>query len=88
MAPAMDAVLAELPDGEAGTGAAINNTLRQVGGALGVAALGGLLSAVYASDLGPHLHGVPAPSADAARATRSPWPSPCPVFTPPPRTHS
>ena len=38
MAPAMDAVLAELPDGEAGIGAAINNTLRQVGGALGVAA--------------------------------------------------
>ena len=67
MAPAMDAVLAELPDGETGTGAAINNTLRQVGGALGVAALGSLLSAVSASDLGPHLHGVPAPAADAAR---------------------
>jgi EmrB/QacA subfamily drug resistance transporter len=51
MAPAMDAVLAELPDGEAGIGAAINNTLRQVGGALGVALLGSLLSAVYRSEL-------------------------------------
>ena len=51
MAPAMDAVIAELPDGEAGTGAAINNTLRQVGGAVGVAALGSLLSAVYAGEL-------------------------------------
>ena len=67
MAPAMDAVLAELPDGEAGTGAAINNTLRQVGGALGVAALGSLLSAVYAADLDASLHGLPAPVADAAR---------------------
>jgi EmrB/QacA subfamily drug resistance transporter len=51
MAPAMDAVLAELPEGEASVGAAINNTLRQVGGALGVALLGSLLSAVYSAEL-------------------------------------
>jgi Na+/melibiose symporter-like transporter len=51
MAPAMDAVLGELPDGEAGIGAAINNVLRQVGGALGVALLGSLLSAVYRAGL-------------------------------------
>lgn len=51
MAPAMDAVLGELADGEAGVGAAINNTLRQVGGALGVAFLGSLLSAVYRAQL-------------------------------------
>jgi EmrB/QacA subfamily drug resistance transporter len=67
MAPAMDAVLAELPDGEASTGAAINNTLRQVGGALGVAGLGSLLSAVYASRLAPALQGLPAADAEAAR---------------------
>jgi EmrB/QacA subfamily drug resistance transporter len=60
MAPAMDAVIAELPDGEAGTGAAINNTLRQVGGAVGVAALGSLLSALYGA-------GLPAGVPDAAR---------------------
>ena len=67
MAPAMDAVLAELPDGEAGTGAAINNTLRQVGGALGVAALGSLLSGVYGNALSPSLERLPAHAADAAR---------------------
>jgi EmrB/QacA subfamily drug resistance transporter len=67
MAPAMDAVLAELPDGEASTGAAINTTLRQVGGALGVAALGSLLAAIYAGRLAPSLHGLPAPAAGAAR---------------------
>jgi EmrB/QacA subfamily drug resistance transporter len=67
MAPAMDAVLAELPDDEASTGAAINNTLRQVGGALGVAVLGSLLAAIYTSELAPSLRGLPSSAAEAAR---------------------
>ena len=87
MAPAMDAVLAELPDGEAGTGAAINNTLRQVGGALGVAALGSLLSGVYGSALAPSLDACPR-IRPTPRATRSPAPPPCPGSTTPPRTRS
>ena len=37
MAPAMDAVIGELPTEEAGSGTALTMTLRQVGGALGVA---------------------------------------------------
>jgi predicted MFS family arabinose efflux permease len=60
MAPAMDAVIGELADGETGTGAAINTTLRQVGGALGVAGLGSLLSAVYGA-------GLPGGAPEAAR---------------------
>jgi EmrB/QacA subfamily drug resistance transporter len=47
LTPAMDAVLGSLPRDEAGSGTAITMTLRQVGGALGVALLGSLSSAVY-----------------------------------------
>ncbi|GIJ61967.1 MFS transporter [Virgisporangium aurantiacum] len=52
LAPAMDAVLGELPPDEAGSGTAVTMTLRQTAGALGVALLGSLLSAVYRADLG------------------------------------
>ncbi|MER7001555.1 MFS transporter [Dactylosporangium sp. NPDC000555] len=47
LTPAMDAVLGSLPRDEAGSGTAITMTLRQVGGALGVALLGSLTAAVY-----------------------------------------
>ncbi|MFF3781156.1 MFS transporter [Streptomyces sp. NPDC001933] len=66
MAPAMDAVTAEVGD-EAGAGAAVTNTLRQIGGALAVAVLGSVMSAVYSGGLGDALLGLPAPAADAAR---------------------
>jgi EmrB/QacA subfamily drug resistance transporter len=52
LSPAMDAVLGELPHDEAGSGTAVTMTLRQTAGALGVALLGSLLSAVYRADLG------------------------------------
>ncbi|MEV7217583.1 MFS transporter [Kitasatospora cineracea] len=66
MAPAMDAVTAEVGD-EAGAGAAVTNTLRQVGGALAIAVLGSAMSAVYTHRLGPALAGLPGPVADTAR---------------------
>jgi EmrB/QacA subfamily drug resistance transporter len=47
LTPAMDAVLGSLPRDEAGSGTAITMTFRQVAGALGVALLGSLTSAVY-----------------------------------------
>ena len=53
----MDAVLGELPRDEAGSGTALTMTLRQVGGALGVALLGSLASAVYTA-AAPGLHSV------------------------------
>lgn len=49
LAPAMDAVLGELPKDEAGSGTAVTMTLRQTAGALGVALLGSLLSEVSRS---------------------------------------
>ncbi|WP_432866674.1 MFS transporter [Microbispora rosea] len=51
MVPAMDGVLATLPEERSGSGSATLQTVRQVGGALGVAGLGSMLSAAYASDL-------------------------------------
>ncbi|WP_432103597.1 MFS transporter [Streptomyces sp. bgisy091] len=66
MAPAMDAVTAEVGD-EAGAGAAVTNTLRQVGGALAVAVLGSVMSGVYTDRLGGALTGVPDEAAEAAR---------------------
>ncbi|GAA0737127.1 MFS transporter [Dactylosporangium roseum] len=53
LAPAMDAVMGELPRDEAGSGTAITMTLRQIGGALGVALLGSLTAGVYRDRLGP-----------------------------------
>ncbi|HTY72060.1 MAG TPA: MFS transporter [Actinomycetes bacterium] len=52
MAPATNAVMAALPKEKAGVGSAINDSVRQVGGALGVAVLGSILSSVYVDRLG------------------------------------
>lgn len=67
LAPAMDAVLGELPPERSGAGSALTQTFRQVGGALGVALLGSVLSAAYTRHL--DVTGLPAPAAHAARDT-------------------
>jgi EmrB/QacA subfamily drug resistance transporter len=52
MAPTTESIMSVVPRHKAGAGAAVNNSVRQVGGALGVAILGSLLSSAYAADLG------------------------------------
>ncbi|MDL4772267.1 MFS transporter [Actinomadura xylanilytica] len=47
MVPAMDTVLGTLPENQMGRGAGLVQTLRQTGGALGIAGLGSLLSSIY-----------------------------------------
>lgn len=64
LAPAMDAVLDTLPAERSGSGTALTMTLRQAGGALGVALLGSILAATYTADL--DTQGLPAPAADTA----------------------
>jgi EmrB/QacA subfamily drug resistance transporter len=49
MAPATESVMGSLPREKAGVGSAVNDTTRQVGGALGVAIIGSAVSSVYAS---------------------------------------
>ncbi|MFI8432562.1 MFS transporter [Streptomyces sp. NPDC079020] len=66
MPPVTVAVMQALPREKAGSGSAINNTFRQVGGALGVAVLGSVLSTVYRGDIEGHLAAVPAGVRDVA----------------------
>ena len=52
MAPASTTIMPTVPAHQAGAGSAINDTIREVGGALGVAIVGSLSAAVYRSRLG------------------------------------
>jgi hypothetical protein len=51
MAPATESVMGSLPRSKAGVGSAVNDTTRQMGGALGVAVIGSLVASVYASGI-------------------------------------
>jgi EmrB/QacA subfamily drug resistance transporter len=68
IAPATASIMGAVPREKAGVGSAINDTTRQVGGALGVAILGTLFTSSYRSALqagaGGHL---PASAIDASR---------------------
>ncbi|MEE1751305.1 MFS transporter [Streptomyces sp. SP18CS02] len=66
MPPVTVSVMQSLPREKAGSGSAINNTFRQVGGALGVAVLGSLLSATYRGEIEGHLGAVPPAGREAA----------------------
>jgi DHA2 family multidrug resistance protein-like MFS transporter len=61
MAPATNVVMGAVPRAKAGSGAAVNNTIRQVGGALGVAILGSVLAASYRGHFGSTGDALPAP---------------------------
>ncbi|MBI0384182.1 MFS transporter, partial [Streptomyces albiflaviniger] len=52
-------IMQALPRQKAGSGSALNNTFRQVGGALGVAVLGSVLSTAYRDRIGDTLAAVP-----------------------------
>jgi len=66
MAPATESIMSVVPRAKAGAGSAVNNSVRQVGGALGVAILGSLLNSLYASRVAPSLSSLSAEQADAA----------------------
>jgi hypothetical protein len=59
MAPATESIMSTVPRERAGAGSAVNSTLRQVGGALGVAVLGSVLSSSYRSGVTPALADLP-----------------------------
>jgi EmrB/QacA subfamily drug resistance transporter len=67
MAPATESIMSSLPAEHAGVGSAMNDTLRQVGGALGVAILGSILASNYGPDMETATHGLPANAASAAQ---------------------
>lgn len=66
MPPATESIMSALPREKAGVGSAVSNTIRQIAGALGVAVLGSVLSAVYRQDIAPAVDGLPGPARDAA----------------------
>jgi len=49
--PATEAIMGTLPPAQAGAGSAVNDTVREVGGTLGVAVVGSVMSTLY----GPHV---------------------------------
>jgi len=58
MAPATESVMGSLPKEKAGVGSAMNDTTRQVGGALGVAIIGSVFSSKYAPLIGDKIGGL------------------------------
>ncbi|WP_328401339.1 DHA2 family efflux MFS transporter permease subunit [Streptomyces sp. NBC_00390] len=64
--PVTYTVVQLLPREKAGSGSALNNTFRQIGGALGVAVLGSMLATRYRSGIEEHLGALPAGARDAA----------------------
>jgi EmrB/QacA subfamily drug resistance transporter len=64
--PATESIMSSLPREKAGVGSAVSNTMRQVGGALGVAILGSLLAAAYRGEMADAVSGLPAQASAAA----------------------
>lgn len=59
MTPLTTLIMASVPLGKAGVGSAMNDTTRELGGALGVAVLGSVVTSQYTSSLAPALTGLP-----------------------------
>lgn len=66
MSPATDSIMGAVPEANAGVGSAVNDTTRQVGGALGVAILGSLLATSYSNAIDPVTRALPPEAAHAA----------------------
>jgi EmrB/QacA subfamily drug resistance transporter len=67
VAPATESIMGSLPLHQAGVGSAVNDTSREVGGALGVAIIGSMLSSLYSTNLDAKLPAdVPAQVRDTA----------------------
>ncbi|MCX5262202.1 MFS transporter [Streptomyces canus] len=60
MTPTSVVIMQALPREKAGSASALSNTFRQVGGALGIAVLGSVLSTAYRNSIESHLGAVPA----------------------------
>ena len=68
-APATGSIMSAVPEAKAGVGSAVNDTTREVGGALGIAVLGSISNAIYRSSV--KLEGIDLPSAARKAAKES-----------------
>jgi predicted MFS family arabinose efflux permease len=69
MAPSTTGIMASLPLRKAGVGSAVNDTTRELGGALGVAVLGSLLASKFTAALPASVQSLPAPAQAAVRSS-------------------
>jgi EmrB/QacA subfamily drug resistance transporter len=69
--PATEAIMGALPPGKAGVGSAVNDTTRELGGALGVAIVGSVMSSSYGGHVLTALARIGAPAALTSAAQRS-----------------
>ncbi|QGG93939.1 DHA2 family efflux MFS transporter permease subunit [Actinomarinicola tropica] len=70
MAPATAAIMSSLPLDKAGVGSAVNDTTREVGGALGIAVIGSILNVVYRARVTDSIEAVDALPAGLAEGAR------------------
>lgn len=66
MAPATDSIMGSLPKAKAGIGSAMNDVVRELGGTLGVAVLGSIVSTSYGSNMDDPTAQLPPGAAEAA----------------------
>jgi EmrB/QacA subfamily drug resistance transporter len=69
--PATESIMGSLPLSRAGVGSAVNDTTRQVGGAVGVAVIGSVFSSIYGSRIVDALRGKPVPAGVVTAAKSS-----------------
>ncbi len=60
-APTTSAIMGAVPDAKQGVASAVNDTSREMGGALGIAVAGSILAGRYSHELAPRLAGFPEP---------------------------
>lgn len=60
-APTTSAIMGAVPDEKQGVASAVNDTSREMGGALGIAVAGSILAGSYSHELAPKLAGFPEP---------------------------
>jgi hypothetical protein len=71
MAPATESIMGSLPRAKAGVGSAMNDTTRQMGGALGVAVLGSVFATIYRPGMADRLAGTGLSNEQLTRAQDS-----------------
>lgn len=67
--PATLAILRSVPAAKQGVASAVNDAVREVGAALGIAFAGSLVASGYGRNLGPAVDGLPEPARSAAEAS-------------------
>lgn len=68
MSPSTTAITASLPEDKQGVASALNDTVREMGGAVGVALIGSVLNAGYRHNIDASAHALPPPLAAATRS--------------------